>query len=114
MDADVKTLVPFGKGGVRADLGQSRGAQSGEADRHAVWLSAHGLELKLSPFDPLAVLDEIERLVPGVQARPAESFQRQRCATETGFVPVSALTGASRIDRAGARYVVYLRNPGPL
>ena len=64
MGADVKSLVPFGKGGVPADLGQSRGAQSGEADRHAVWLSAHGLEPKLSPFDPLAVLDEIERLVP--------------------------------------------------
>ena len=65
MGADVKTLVPFGKRGTTADLGQSRGAQAGEADRHAVWLEANGLEPKLSPFDPLAVLDEIERLVPG-------------------------------------------------
>ena len=66
MGAEVKKLVPFGKnGGLRADLGQSRGAQSGEADRHAVWLSAHNLEPKLSPFDPFAVLDEIQRLVPG-------------------------------------------------
>ena len=65
MGADVKTLVPFGKGGVTADLGQSRGAQAGEADRHAVWLAANNLEPKLSPFDPLAVLDEIARLVPG-------------------------------------------------
>jgi NADH-quinone oxidoreductase subunit G len=65
MGADVKRLVPFGKGGVTADLGQSRGAQSGEADRHAVWLAANDLEPKLSPFDPLAVLDEIARLVPG-------------------------------------------------
>jgi len=46
-------------------MGQSRGAQSGEADRHAVWLEAHGLEPKMSPFDPTAILDEIQRLVPG-------------------------------------------------
>ncbi len=60
----VKTLVPFGKG-LRADVGQSRGAQSGEADRHSVWLTANNLEPKLSPFDPFAILDEIQRLVPG-------------------------------------------------
>jgi len=64
MGADVRKLVPFGSG-TRADMGQSRGAQSGEADRHAVWLEAHGLELKMSPFDPMAILDEIQRLVPG-------------------------------------------------
>ncbi|MGH9616908.1 MAG: molybdopterin oxidoreductase family protein, partial [Acidobacteriaceae bacterium] len=64
MGEDVHTLVPFGKG-VRADMGQSRGAQSGEADRHAVWLAAHNLEPRLSPFDPNAMLDEIQRLVSG-------------------------------------------------
>jgi NADH-quinone oxidoreductase subunit G len=64
MGADVKQLVPFGKGGVRADMGQARGAQSGEADRHGVWLAAHHLEPKLSPFDPFAIFDEIQRLVP--------------------------------------------------
>jgi NADH-quinone oxidoreductase subunit G len=64
MGADIKSLVPFGKG-LRADMGQSRGAQSGEADRHAVWLTANNLEPKLSPFDPWAILDEIQRLVPG-------------------------------------------------
>ncbi len=64
MGFDVHKLVPFG-GGVRANMGQSRGAQSGEADRHAVWLQAHGLEPKMSPFDPMAMLDEIQRLVPG-------------------------------------------------
>jgi len=64
MGFDVPQLVPFG-GGTHADMGQSRGAQSGEADRHAVWLSKQGLEPKLSPFDPMAVLDEIQRLVPG-------------------------------------------------
>ena len=59
-----KSLVPFGPG-VRADMGQTRGAQSGEADRHAVWLVANHLEPKLSPFDPFATLDEIQRVVPG-------------------------------------------------
>jgi NADH-quinone oxidoreductase subunit G len=61
---DVSKLVPFSRG-TRADMGQSRGAQSGEADRHSVWLESHGLEPKMSPFDPMAILDEIQRLVPG-------------------------------------------------
>jgi NADH-quinone oxidoreductase subunit G len=64
MGADIPKLVPFGVG-VRADMGQSRGAQSGELDRHAVWLENQGLEPKLSPLDPMAILDEIQRLVPG-------------------------------------------------
>jgi len=64
MGHSVNRLVPFGKG-LRADMGQSRGAQSGEADRHAIWLMANNLEPKLSPFDPFAILDEIQRLVPG-------------------------------------------------
>ena len=66
MGYDVGKLVPFGRG-MTADMGQSRGAQSGEADRHAVWLEAHGLEPKMSPFDPMAILDEIQRLVPGYE-----------------------------------------------
>jgi NADH-quinone oxidoreductase chain G len=66
MGADARKLVPFGRG-VHADMGQTRGAQSGEADRHAVWLAAQNLEPKLSPFDPFAILDEIQRLVPGYQ-----------------------------------------------
>jgi NADH-quinone oxidoreductase subunit G len=61
---DVHKLVPFGRG-THADMGQSRGAQSGEADQHSVWLEARGLEPKLSPFDPMAILDEIQRLLPG-------------------------------------------------
>jgi NADH-quinone oxidoreductase subunit G len=66
MGADVRKLVPFGRG-TPADMGQSRGAQSGEADRHSVWLEAHGLEPKMSPFDAMATLDEIQRLVPGYE-----------------------------------------------
>ena len=64
MGYDPHKLVPFGGGGTRADMGQSRGAQSGESDRHAVWLAGHNLELKMSPYDPTAMLDEIQRLVP--------------------------------------------------
>ncbi|MDE3106516.1 MAG: NADH-quinone oxidoreductase, partial [Acidobacteriota bacterium] len=45
--------------------GQTRGVQSGEADRHAVWLTANNMEPRLSPFDPFAIRDEIQRLVPG-------------------------------------------------
>jgi len=65
MGADIKQLVPFGREGERADMGQSRGAQSGEADRNAVWLSSQNLEPKMSPFDPAALFDEIQRTVPG-------------------------------------------------
>jgi len=61
---DVRKLVPFGQG-VHSDMGQSRGAQSGESDQHSVWLEAHGLEPKMNPFEPMAMLDEIQRLVPG-------------------------------------------------
>ncbi|HEY3987682.1 MAG TPA: NADH-quinone oxidoreductase subunit NuoG [Acidobacteriaceae bacterium] len=64
MGANPHQLVPFGRG-LRADTGQSRGAQSGEADRHSIWLASRQIEPKVSPFDPYAVLDEIARLVPG-------------------------------------------------
>jgi NADH-quinone oxidoreductase subunit G len=65
MGYDVHKLVPFTGAGVRADMGQTRGVQSGESDQHAVWLAAHNLEPKMSPLDPTAMLDEIQRLVPG-------------------------------------------------
>jgi NADH-quinone oxidoreductase subunit G len=95
MGADVKKLVPFGKtNGVSADMGQSRGAQSGEADRHAVWLTAQGLEPRLSPFDPLAVLDEIERLIPSYKLDRLNLFGGNDTQSEPGFVPVSNLVSA--------------------
>ena len=65
MGAHIPSLVPFGRAATRSDLGQTRGAQTGEADRHAIWLTANNLEPRTSPFDPLAILDEIQRLVPG-------------------------------------------------
>jgi NADH-quinone oxidoreductase subunit G len=96
MGVDVKTLVPFGKSSVTSDLGQTRGVQAGEADRHAVWLEANGLEPKLSPFDPLAILDEIARLVPGYALDRINLFTGNDVRTEAGlapgFVPVSDLT----------------------
>ncbi len=100
MGADIRKLVPFGKGGLTADLGQSRGAQAGEADRHAVWLAANGLEPKLSPFDPLALLDEIERLVPAYKLDRLNLLGGNDVPTEPGFVPVAALAAAGAIAPA--------------
>jgi NADH-quinone oxidoreductase subunit G len=93
-------LVPFGKRGVTGDLGQSRGVQAGEADRHSVWLEANGLEPKLSPFDPLAVLDEIERLVPGYALDRINLFAGNDVHTEPtspGFVSISAPDSADLV-----------------
>jgi anaerobic selenocysteine-containing dehydrogenase len=56
-------LVRRGEG-VRADMGQSRGAQSGEVDQQAVWMEGQDLEPRLGPFDPHSVLDEIRRAIP--------------------------------------------------
>jgi NADH-quinone oxidoreductase subunit G len=100
MGADVAMLVPFGKRGVTGDLGQSRGVQAGEADRHSVWLEANGLEPKLSPFDPLAVLDEIERLVPGYALDRINLFAGNDVHTEPtspGFVSISAPDSADLV-----------------
>jgi NADH-quinone oxidoreductase subunit G len=102
MGVDVKSLVPFGKGSVTADLGQSRGVQAGEADRHAVWLAANGLEPKLSPFDPLAVLDEIERLVPGYTLDRIDLFSGNDVKTEPGLVPVTDLIAPALSKPEGA------------
>ena len=93
MGADVRKLVPFGKG-LRADMGQTRGAQSGEADRHAVWLTANNLEPRLSPFDPFAILDEIQRLVPGYNLLRLQLLsgndQHLQPAAPSGLVQITA------------------------
>jgi NADH-quinone oxidoreductase subunit G len=93
MGADIKSLVPFGKG-LRADMGQSRGVQSGEADRHAVWLTANNLELKLSPFDPFAILDEIQRLVPGYNLLRLQLLS----GNDQHLEPAAAVSTATRRD----------------
>jgi NADH-quinone oxidoreductase subunit G len=89
MGADAKKLVPFGRG-VHADMGQTRGAQSGEADRHAVWLAAHNLEPKLSPFDPFAILDEIQRLVPGYEVSRLELLAGNDVHVQSSLVQIDA------------------------
>jgi NADH-quinone oxidoreductase chain G len=82
-----RALVPFG-GGVRADMGETRGAQSGEADRHAVWLAANHLEIKVSPFDPFAILDEIQRLVPGYATSRLELLAGNATHVEAPLVQI--------------------------
>jgi NADH-quinone oxidoreductase subunit G len=89
MGADPRKLVPFGRG-VHADMGQTRGAQSGEADRHAVWLAAQNLEPKLSPFDPFAILDEIQRLVPGYQVSRLELLAGNDVHVQSSLVQIDA------------------------
>ena len=89
MGADPKKLVPFGRG-VQADMGQTRGAQSGEADRHGVWLAAQNLEPKLSPFDPFAILDEIQRLVPGYQVSRLELLTGNDVHVQSSLVQIDA------------------------
>jgi NADH-quinone oxidoreductase subunit G len=65
MGFDIRKLVPMGPGGLHADFGESRGVQSGEVDRQAIWNRRQGYEPRVSPFNPFAVLEEIQRLVPG-------------------------------------------------
>jgi NADH-quinone oxidoreductase chain G len=89
MGADPKKLVPFGRG-VHADMGQTRGAQSGEADRHSVWLAAQNLEPKLSPFDPFAILDEVQRLVPGYQVSRLELLAGNDVHVQSSLVQIEA------------------------
>jgi NADH-quinone oxidoreductase subunit G len=89
MGFDVHRLVPFG-GGIRADMGQSRGVQSGEADRHAVWLETQGLEPRLSPLDPMAILDEIQRLVVGYNVSRMNLLAGNVEHTSLAFVGPSA------------------------
>jgi len=65
MGFDIRELVPMSPGGMHADFGESRGAQSGEADRQAIWNRRQSYQPRVSPFNPFAVLEEIQRLVPG-------------------------------------------------
>ena len=92
-----RSLVPFGSG-VRADMGESRGAQSGEADRHAVWLAANHLEIKVSPFDPFAILDEIQRLVPGYATSRRELLAGNATHVETPLVQIDGTESSARRD----------------
>ena len=96
MGFDVRKLVPFGHG-VHSDMGQSRGAQSGEADQHSVWLEANGLEPKMSPFDPMAMLDEIQRLVPGYAISRVELMSGNDQHTEISQMGAGAIQSPALI-----------------
>jgi NADH-quinone oxidoreductase subunit G len=67
-----------------------------------VWLAANNLELRLSPFDPMALLDEIARLVPGYKLDRINLFSgnavKSEPGAEAGFVPVTAVTIAPAHD----------------
>jgi NADH-quinone oxidoreductase subunit G len=91
MGIRAQSLVPFGKG-LRGDTGQSRGAQSGEADRHAVWLAANNYEPKLSPFDPFATFDEIQRLVPSYAISRFELFSGSDKPMRADLVQIGSLS----------------------
>jgi NADH-quinone oxidoreductase subunit G len=98
MGADVRKLVPFGAG-VRADMGQTRGAQSGEADRHAVWLTANNMEPRLSPFDAYAILDEIQRLVPGYDLKRLQLLAGDDQHLSPAATPVRDSAGLVQISK---------------
>ena len=53
MGADPQAARSLRQSGVRADMGQTRGAQSGEADRHAVWLAAQQPRAEAQPLRSL-------------------------------------------------------------
>ena len=113
MGANIKALVPFGKGGVTADLGQTRGAQSGEADRHAVWLEANGMELRMSPFDPLALAGRDRAAGSRIQIGSREFVRRKSFVDRArGRVRICSALSSQRSRRRGsrARYSFHLRN----
>jgi NADH-quinone oxidoreductase chain G len=119
MGADVHKLVPFGSG-VRADMGQTRGAQSGEADRHSVWLAANNLTPRLSPLDPMAILDEIQRLVPGYEVsrlgllagndEHVSSAERSNPGTADGLVQIMPANDTLFTSGSMGRYSKTLNN----
>ena len=64
-------LTESGRGPqTRAELGESRGVQSGEVDRQAIWMRAQRANLRVSRDDPEVVLREIQRALPGYQGTP--------------------------------------------
>lgn len=71
------------QGGVQADAGQSRGAQSGEADRNAVWLVRQNVEPRLGPYDPELVLREIREIVPGYSTTSIQQNESDGMAPHT-------------------------------
>ena len=80
-------FVSRDSGGMRADFGQSRGVQSGEVDRQAIWNWRQSYEPRVSPLNPFAVLEEIQRLVPGYDVGRLELLAGNDVHTTTGHAP---------------------------
>jgi NADH-quinone oxidoreductase subunit G len=97
MGYPIEKLVRRGEG-IRADAGQSRGAQSGEVDRQAVWTERQDLEPRLGPFDPNAVLDEIRRLVPAYRSRHVDFSGVRRLAAQRAAGTEEQLISPSKDD----------------
>ena len=53
-----------------------------------MWLAAQNLEPKLSPFDPFAILDEIQRLVPGYQVSRLELMAGNDVHVQSSLVQI--------------------------
>jgi NADH-quinone oxidoreductase subunit G len=70
--------------GVRGEFGESRGAQCGEADRQAVWMSAQGANLRITSFDPDSVLREIQNLLPDYRAPHINFSHDVPCTASAG------------------------------
>ena len=64
MGFDVRKLVPFGGGTARTWASRAAHNPAKPTGTRCGW-RRNGLEPKMSPFDPMAILDEIQRLVPG-------------------------------------------------
>ncbi len=91
MGADVNALVPF-RGHTVADQGQSRGVQSGEADRTAVFNASRGVATRTSPLDPTITLEEIAGTVPGYAVTPLELASGMALHTKLVQIEPSAIT----------------------
>ena len=91
MGADVNALVPF-RGQTLADQGQSRGVQSGEADRTAVFNAARGVATRTSPLDPTITMEEIAGMVPGYAVTPLELASGMALHTKLVQIEPSAIT----------------------
>ena len=83
LGADVAAYRGNGPG-VRGEFGESRGAQCGEADRQAVWMSAQGANLRIASFDPDSVLREIQNLLPDYRAPHVNFSHDVPCTPSAG------------------------------
>ena len=113
MGYDVHKLVPFGGGGTRADMGQTRGAQSGEADRHAVWLTEHNLEPKMSPTIRQRCWTKFSGSCRVTTSRGSACSAARRTHA-TGADHRRHRYRTSRTGNAIERHAVYIGHAGPL